>query len=126
MKQLFNALKIFGIVFTITLLTSCEKKYFVAPPPPDPDIEISYSEDMQPYFDAKCTNCHDGTGIPLDLTSPDSYDNLINDPDYIDTDNPENSELYTKVIPGGSMAQYATPAERDMTLLWIEQGAKDN
>lgn len=124
MKQLFNALTIFGIVFTITLLTSCEKKYFVALTEEIKDV--SYSTDMQPFFDAKCTNCHNGTGIPLDLTSPDSYNNLINDDNYIDTDNPENSELYTKIIPGGSMEQYATPTEREMTLVWITEGAKDN
>ena len=124
MKQLFNALKIFGIVFTITLLTSCEKKYYVAPTEEIKDV--SYTTDMQPFFDAKCIECHDGTGIPLNLTSPDSYNNLIDDPDYIDTDDPKNSELYTKIIPGGSMEQYATPTQREMTLVWIEEGAKDN
>jgi hypothetical protein len=91
----------------------------------DPN-DPSYSEDIQPFFDAKCIACHNGTGIPLDLTSPDSYFNLIDDPNYIDIDNPENSELYTKIIPGGSMEQYANSAERLLTLYWIEQGAKDN
>ena len=125
MKQLFNALKIFGIVFTITLLTSCEKKYFV---PAEEEIkDVSYSAEMQPFFDAKCISCHNGSGIPLDLTTPDSYDNLINSTrNYVDTDNPGISLLYTKIIPGGSMEQYATPTEREKTLVWIEEGAKDN
>lgn len=127
MKQIFDTLKIFGIVFTIALLTSCEKKYYVAPTEEIKDV--SYSTDMQPFFDASCiTNCHNGiTGFPLDLTSPDSYGNLINSTrNYVDTDNPKNSLLYTKIIPGGSMDDHATPTQREMTLVWITEGAKDN
>jgi hypothetical protein len=123
MKQIFNALKTLGIVVIMVFLSSCEKKYFVAPEEPIKDV--SYTNDMQPFFEAKCTSCHNGTGIPLDLTTPDSYNNLI-DGEYIDTNNPADSELYTKIIPGGSMEQYATPTEREMTLAWITEGAKDN
>ena len=121
MKQLFNALKIFGIVFTITFLASCEKKYFVAPPPPDPDVEISYSNDMQPFFDAKCIGCHGG--ITPNLESPGSYDNIING-GYVDTNDPESSKLYEVLF--GFMGAEVTQQQKDMTLLWIEQGAKDN
>ena len=127
MKQLFNALKIFGIVFTIALLSSCEKKYFVAPTEEIKDV--SYATDMQPFFDAKCVSCHGGN-IPPNLTSPGSYDVLQgtnnNGEKYVDTDNPEGSVLYTTIIPGGSMDEYANATEREMTLVWITEGAKDN
>jgi len=125
MKKIYNILTIFGIAFTMAFLSSCEKKYFVAP---DEEIkDVSYATDMQPYFDAKCISCHDGGGIPLDLTSPGSYSNLINSSkNYVDTDNPEASIIYTKVLPGESMAEHASPTERTMTLVWIQEGANDN
>ena len=123
MKKILSALTIFGIVFTLTFLSSCEKAYLV---PEEQGIEnVSYSNDMQPFFDAKCTNCHNGSGIPLNLTSPGSFDALING-NYIDTDNPANSELYTKIMPGESMSEFASPTEREMTLVWIEEGANNN
>ncbi len=123
MKKILSALTILGIVFTLTFLSSCEKAYLV---PEEQGIEnVSYSNDMQPFFDAKCTNCHNGSGIPLNLTSPGSFDALING-NYIDTDNPANSELYTKIMPGESMSEFASPTEREMTLVWIEEGANNN
>jgi len=42
---------------------------------PVPETQISYSMDMQPYFDAKCIGCH-GSRDP-NLETPDSYDNII-------------------------------------------------
>jgi len=123
MKKILSALTILGIVFTLTFLSSCEKAYLV---PEEQGIEnVSYSNDMQPFFDAKCTNCHNGSGIPLNLTSPGSFD-ALNNGNYIDTDNPANSELYTKIMPGESMSEFASPTEREMTLVWIEEGANNN
>jgi len=123
MKKILSALTIFGIVFTLTFLSSCEKAYLV---PVEQGFEnVSFSNEMQPFFDAKCITCHNGSGIPLNLTSPGSYDALING-NYIDTDNPANSKLYTKILPGESMSEYASPAEREMTLVWIEEGAINN
>jgi len=130
MKNIFNILIICGIVLTFAMLTSCEKKYFV--PGDEPIEDVSFSNDLQPFFDAKCISCHDGGGIPLNLTSPGSYEALINgNPqsggEYIDETNPANSVLYTKIIPGGSMNQYdVTPTNSETTLVWITEGANDN
>ncbi len=96
----------------------------VAPEGP-PEGSISYSEDIQPFFDASCIACHNGGGIPLNLEASVSYAELIFG-DYIDEAIPANSLLYTKIEVGGSMEQYATDAERAVTLKWIEQGAKNN
>ncbi|NOX45671.1 MAG: hypothetical protein GXO89_01675 [Chlorobi bacterium] len=123
MKKTLSALTVFGIAFTMVFLSSCEKAYLV---PEEIDIEsVSYSSDVQPFFDAKCILCHNGSGIPLDLTSPGSYDALIGG-DYIDTDNPTESKLYGKMMPGESMTDYASPSEREMTLAWIKEGANNN
>ena len=89
--------------------------------PVDP---ISYSLEIQPFFDAKCVSCHGGS-IPPDLSASVSYNELISG-NYIDTTNPENSSLYLSVDNGGSMEIYATPEERAILLAWIEQGALNN
>jgi hypothetical protein len=93
--------------------------------PVEPEGEISYSMDMQPYFDSKCVTCHNGTGVPLNLTPSVSYDELMSG-GYVNTTDPTSSLLYTKIAPGGSMEQYSSSTETAMTLKWIEQGAKNN
>lgn len=121
MKKTIKLLSISGIVILMAFLTSCEKKYYVAPPGPDPDVDVSYETDMQPFFDAKCIGCHGG--ITPNLESPDSYDNII-DGGYVDTADAASSILYEVLF--GFMGDDVTQPEKDMTLLWIEQGAKDN
>ena len=88
---------------------------------PIPETQISYSMDMQPYFDAKCIGCH-GSRNP-NLETPDSYDNIING-GFVNTANPPNSSLYT--VLDGFMGTDVTDDEKAMTLKWIEQGAKNN
>jgi hypothetical protein len=89
-----------------------------------PDEPVSYSMDIQPFFDAKCVSCHNGGGIPLDLSSAVSYDELLDG--YVDITDPEGSLLYTKMALGGSMEQYATPTELAITLKWIKEGANND
>ena len=113
-----------GLILLMTLNTGCY--YNKTPLPPEPEGDISYAQQMQPFFDANCIACHTaGTGIPLDLEASVSYDNLING-NYINTDDPSASVLYVKIAPGQSMEQYATDNDRAVTLKWIEQGALNN
>jgi mono/diheme cytochrome c family protein len=93
-----------------------------------PGGPVSYADDIQPFFDAQCTSCHKGTGIPLDLLPGVSYNNLLTGgtPPYVDISNPTLSLLYTKIAPGGSMAAYSNTQNTAMTLQWIEEGALDN
>ena len=123
MKKLNSIIKITTGLFFMALITSCEKEYVPVPAPPVGDI--SYATDIQPFFDAECVFCHNGSGIPLNLESSVSYNNLIND-GYIDLTTPSSSKLYTKILPSGSMGQYTSTGKADITLLWIEQGAKNN
>ena len=108
------------VVMAMLLFTSCTKEYFQ--PFPEPDV-VSYSTNIQPYFNQKCTSCHGLT--PPNLEAPNSYNNLING-GYIDLAKPENSLLYTKIAPGGTMAPYSSSSETSMTLKWIKQGALNN
>ena len=131
MKKILSRVLLLGLIASIGFMSSCEKEYFEPAPPPDPNDTssnpdtVSYSLDLQPYFDGSCvTNCHNGGGIPLNLTAGLSYDAIING-GYVDVANPSSSLLYVK-INVGSMKQYSTPADNEMTLNWITEGAKNN
>jgi hypothetical protein len=122
MKKSTFVISLLCISVAFIMTTSCEKDYLIIEEAP---TEVSYSADMQPFFDAKCVSCHNGGSIPLDLSIGNSYTKLIAG-NYIDLNDPALSSLYVKLLPGESMAQYANSTERAMTLRWIEQGAKDN
>ena len=130
MKKIYQIAMTFGLVATIGFMSSCQKEYFVPEPLDDPNDTtttvdtVYFSTDMQPFFDNSCVGCHNGGGIPLDLSPGVSYDAIING-GYISTP-ATSSKLYTKLLPGESMAQYSTNAQTAMTLDWIEQGALNN
>jgi hypothetical protein len=94
-----------------------------------PEIEVgdvSYSEDIQPYFDAECVVCHSAAGgAAPNLEAAVSYDILLNE-GWVDIDNPSSSSLYISIAPGGSMATYSSPTETAMVLKWIELGANND
>lgn len=115
---LFSGCFILLLLFT----TGC---YYDKVLPVEPEGDISYSTDMQPFFDSKCVSCHNGGGVPLDLSPGVSFDALISG-NYINASDPASSSLYTKINTGGSMESYATDSERAITLKWIEQGAQNN
>ncbi len=118
MKRLFYLL--FAAVLTgLLLFGSCEKVVYPIPELPD---TVSYSLDIQPIWDNKCVSCHSGSRDP-DLRPENSYASLING-GYVDTDNPDDSELIKKLY--GSHDSRATEAEKQVILLWIEEGAKNN
>lgn len=118
MKRLFFI--IFAAVLTgILLFDSCEKVVYPIPELPD---TVSYSLDIQPVWDSKCINCHNGGRDP-DLRPEHSHDALVNG-GYVDTGNPANSELMQTLY--GTHDSRATEADKQLILLWIEEGAKDN
>lgn len=111
----------------LIMLSACEYDFIVpAPeavaPPPESDT-ISYSQDIQPFFDKSCVSCHQG-GIAPDLRPAKSYSALV--PAFVVAKEPENSKLYTKCAPGGSMAPYTTSAELSLMKRWINAGAKND
>jgi hypothetical protein len=111
----------------LLLLSACEYDFVVtapeaAAPPPESDT-ISFSQDIQPFFNKKCVSCHQG-GIAPDLREGKSYAALV--PDYVVAKQPENSSLYTKCEPGQSMAPYTPAADLALMKRWINAGAKNN
>jgi len=123
MKKTLKSISILAAISALLLTSSCTKDYYQTAPPPDPTEPVSYSADLQPFFDARCVNCH-GSVAP-NLAASVGYNNLIQG-GYINLATPENSLLYTKINAGGTMEAYANSAERQMTLLWIQQGALNN
>jgi len=115
--SLFNI----SIILLLFITTGC---YYDQVMPLEIEGDVSYSVDIQSFFDAKCISCHGGNEAP-NLTSPGSYTVLISD-NYINTSDPASSLLYVKIIAGGSMEGYASDTERAITLKWIEQGAIEN
>ena len=117
-----SLLFILGVVFVS--ISACEYNYIEPVEVELPDDPVSFAEQIEPIFQDKCATCH-ATTNPV-LTTGDAYDNLI-DGNYIDTENPEASSLYTKVDeghPGGNSALNAT--ELALILKWIEEGAENN
>ncbi len=120
MKRLFYLLSA-GMLAGILLLGSCEKVVY---PPLDIELPdtVSYSLDIQPIWDDNCTNCHGGQRRP-DLRQGNSYHSLI-DGGYINTSVPEESKLIKKLY--GTHDSRATEADKQLILLWIQEGAKNN
>ncbi|MCK4852671.1 MAG: hypothetical protein KAT31_00380 [Bacteroidales bacterium] len=119
MKRLFYLL-FAGMLTGILLFGSCEK--VVYPPPEIPDT-VSYSLDIQPIWDNKCVSCHNGGRDP-DLRPENSYASLM-DGEYINVDEPGESKLMKKLDSSPHDAR-ATKAEKQLILVWIEEGAKNN
>jgi hypothetical protein len=123
-KRLLGLLMVAGTL--MMLLTACEYD-FITPTPPAPtppaDDTISYSQDIQPFFNSNCISCHKGS-IPPDLTAAKSYAQLV--PTYVIATQPETSELYIVCAPGGSMAAHTSAAELNLIYRWIYAGAKNN
>jgi len=111
-----------GLLLITIFASGC---YYDQVLPVEIEGDVSYSVTIQPIFDAKCVSCHNGGGIPLDLSSGTSYDNLFSG-NHINISDPANSLLYTKINTGGSMEPYANDTDRATILKWIEQGANDN
>jgi mono/diheme cytochrome c family protein len=125
-KRLLKLFFLSGIL--ITLLSACEYDYIVPTPPtpkPPADDTISYIQDVQPVFTAKCVSCHAGSTAP-NLLVGQSYSALV--PTFVTAGNPETSELYITCKPGGNMDAIApiTSTELNLVYRWIYAGAKNN
>jgi hypothetical protein len=123
-KRLFRLLLLSGTL--LIMLTACEYDFIVPAPPkpvPPPDDAISFSQDIQPFFDAKCISCHSGSIAP-NLLNGQSYTAIV--PAYVTAGDPATSELYTVCKPGGSMASHTSAEELDLLYRWIYAGAKND
>lgn len=87
--------------------------------------DISFSEKVAPIFDeVGCTSCHGG-GISPNLKPADSWLALTNG-GYINTEDPEDSELMEKIEAGHGTSGNLTAEQKALILKWITEGAKNN
>jgi len=123
-KRLFRLLLLSGTL--LSLLTACEYDYIVPTPPPlvIENDTISFSNDIQPIFNAECISCHPAVYKP-DFTVNKSY-NALKSGGYVPDSIPANSSLYTKVNTGGTMAGYTNAANVELIRRWIVAGAKND
>lgn len=100
---------------------------------------ISFANQVQPIFNAKCTGCHSSTS-PV-LTAGSAYGSLVNKASlqcpttkFVVPSSPSTSFLLTK-LSGGTLSGCSggtghvgrwTSAEQSLVSTWISQGAKNN
>jgi mono/diheme cytochrome c family protein len=122
---------------SILFITSCINNVEdVTPPdiPPDLPDEVSYSNDVQPIFNSRCTNCHGGTnGVTLT-----SYETTLNSvgkgygTNIVVPGKPDESPLIDKIEPdpeiGSRMPTGSSLTNEEISLIraWISAGAEDN
>jgi len=118
-KILKKLLLFFSIAAAAIYFTSCEKySYLIKSEIID---DVSYSEQIQPIFDAKCVSCHRGTIAP-DLRPENSY-KALSEGGYLTP--AENSKLYEYVFIKSSHVSYTSQDERNLIYSWLLQGAKE-
>jgi hypothetical protein len=115
-----NMLTLVAAVAVICSIQSCEQYEITYPE--DEVGYVSYSASIQPIFNSDCTLCHSGSQSP-NLSEGASYASLSNN-GYINTDNPEESLLYTTLM--GSHSSYTNARNKGMILEWIEAGAPND
>lgn len=119
-------LRLISLMAVFLMFTaSCEYE-FIEIDEPDPDVPVSFSEDIIPIFttNSNCTACHRTGGTPPDLSANNAYNSIV--PALINTEYPESSRIYTVPAPASSHASRYTPLQAAKLLNWINQGAQNN
>ena len=119
----------------IILLFACNKDkgpFFIEEADISEIDTVSYSTHIQPIFDMNCVACHNASHAKLDLLTSVSYNELLTtgfSAPYVNTTNPEQSNLYLHLTgalsimpPAGSLSLN----DQELVLLWITQGALNN
>jgi hypothetical protein len=123
-SNIYFLLFVFGL-----LLNACTYDFIVKEelPPVDPNVDVLFSTQIIPIFEAKCTACHKPGGTAPDLTAANAY-NSIKTMNLANTAAPETSLIYTYPSPTTTLHNWKkySAAEAQLVLTWIQQGAKNN
>ncbi len=124
MKNLYKLIVLSGMAL---FLGSCYYDTFPEDSGSVPD-EVSYQQDVQPIWNAACTECHGN--IPPNLEDGVSWSNLINGGYVIEFES-ENSILYHSLLgingvslmpPSGKLPD----SQINIVKKWIDDGAENN
>jgi hypothetical protein len=125
MNQRLNMLRqllvAFIVVAAIGGLSSCEK-YSWMPEKINPVDSVHFQAEIQPIFSSNCITCHGAIKAP-DLRDGYSYNALTNG-GYV-TQPGDKSKLYLKMT-GADHASRSTDVDKQLVLIWINQGAHNN
>ncbi len=92
--------------------------------------EVSFSEQIAPIFEARCTECHNADNPELGLNLA-TYEGAMVGSDYgtvIEPGNPDGS-LILDMISSGDMPEEGDPVppeELELLRTWIAEGALNN
>jgi hypothetical protein len=120
-KLLCSSFPAFIVLAGIVLLSSCEKYSYVTEVI-NPVDTVHFQTQIQPIFTSNCIVCHKGSRNP-DLREGNSYASLRTG-GYVNLP-AETSRLYRQ-ITSSSHYSYTLPAEKQLILIWIQQGALNN
>jgi len=96
----------------------------------DTHAEVSFSEQIAPIFEARCSECHSADNAELGLNLS-TYEGAIAGSDYgavIEPGNPDGS-LILDMIASGDMPEEGDPVppeELELLRTWIAEGAQNN
>ena len=125
MKKLLGY--IIASLLLVTILNACyydEVVVFVGLP-----TNVSLKNDVVPIFNSNCTSagCHDAVpAYAPSLVQDKAYNALVNG-NFINTNQPDKSLLYTTMLSGG-MPPSGPLGTNDLKIIlgWITEGAKNN
>ena len=119
------------VLAIILVFNSCYKDVYVdLEDTENPSVgTMSFKNDIMPIFNASCniSGCHNGQVAP-NLLPDKAYNSLING-NYINTSNPQASELYQWMKGNRSQPMPLSGPNKtynDKVLAWITQGALNN
>ena len=91
---------------------------------------VSFAEQIAPIFEARCTECHGGTG-PESGLNLSTYESAMAGSQYgtvIEAGNPDGSFIIDMISSGDMPAEGdpVPPQELELLRSWIAQGAENN
>lgn len=122
--------KLIILLGSLFIITACQYEVIEVEviPPPDPNVELSFTTDILPIFTAgnNCTSCHAPGKTKPDLTAANAYASLKDG--YLVENNPGSSKIYTYPHPDASTHRWVvfTKNQAELLFTWINQGAKNN
>jgi hypothetical protein len=123
-----NYFRVLIVLLAVVIFYGCEKKTIdfgttVKPRNASTDT-VHFATQIIPIFTSNCNGCHNSQ-TPI-LEPGVAYADL-NSGGYINVADPEESLLYEKLhMSTSTHASKSTPAQQDLILQWITQGAKNN
>lgn len=122
-------LYLISFLFAGICMTSCYKDAIVILENTEGVGQVSFSKDVIPIFNTSCniSSCHDGSIAP-NLKEASAY-NALKNGNYINTANPEASELYQWMKGNRRQPMPLSgpnPTYNSIVLAWIQQGALNN